>query len=117
MRVSGTETTEPKWKSNKELEPVFTELNTVNALMVTLDREGRIVAFNKACEQTTGYSFNEVRGRHWELFLIPEEVEPFKAVCENLKAGSSSECQYKSYWVTKDGNRRQRRLVKHGSGQ
>jgi len=108
MRVSGTETTEPKWKSNKELEPVFTELNTVNALMVTLDREGRIVAFNKACEQTTGYSFNEVRDRYlWELFLIPEEVEVFKAVCENLKTGSSPECQYKSYWVTKDGNRRQ----------
>ncbi len=91
----------------KELEPVSTDLNAVNALMLTVDRQGRIVSFNKACKQTTGYSFNEVRGRYvWDLFLIPEEVEPFKAVCENLKDGSFSEYKYESYWVTKDGNRR-----------
>ncbi|HEY9667068.1 MAG TPA: PAS domain S-box protein, partial [Coleofasciculaceae cyanobacterium] len=92
---------------NKELEPVFTNLNTIKALMVTVDRQGRIVAFNKVCEQLTGYSFNEVRGRYiWDLFLIPEEVEPFKAVCENLKAGNCAEYNYESYWVTKDGHHR-----------
>jgi PAS domain S-box-containing protein len=75
--------------------------------MVTLDRLGQIVAFNRACEKTTGYSFNEVRSRYvWDLFLIPEEVEPFKLVYSNLKAGSCSEYNYANYWVTKDGTRR-----------
>ena len=56
-------------------------LDTVGALVVVLDREGRIVQFNQACERTTGYSFDDVAGENfWDLFLIPEEVEPVKAV-------------------------------------
>ena len=38
-------------------------LHTVGALVVVLDAEGRIIRFNRACEQMTGYSFEEVRGR------------------------------------------------------
>lgn len=89
----------------KNLEPVSTRLNTVNALMVTLDRQGRIVAFNTACEQLTGYWLNEVRGRYvWELFLIPAEVEPFQVAFDHLKVGNSSEYDCESDWITKDGN-------------
>jgi len=107
MRKSATDTRESEWILKKELQPVCANLNPVMSLMVTIDRQGQIVAFNKACEQTTGYSFNEVRGRYiWDLFLIPEEVELFKAVYENLLAGSCSEYNYESCWVTKDGNYR-----------
>ena len=35
-------------------------LNTLGALVVVLDREGRIVSFNQACEMSTGYAFPEV---------------------------------------------------------
>ena len=50
-------------------------LDTVGALVTVLDQDGRIVRFNRACELTTGYSFEEVRGRCiWEYFLMPEEV-------------------------------------------
>ncbi|MEW5860087.1 MAG: response regulator, partial [Cyanobacteriota bacterium] len=81
-------------------------LDTASALIVVLDPLGQIVRFNRACEQTTGYSFAEVRGRHfWNLFLIPEEVEPVKAVFEQLRTGKSLKA-YDNYWVTKDGNRR-----------
>jgi len=31
-------------------------LDTAGALVVVLDREGRITRFNRACEQVTGYS-------------------------------------------------------------
>jgi PAS domain S-box-containing protein len=37
-------------------------LDTVGALVVVLDPEGRIVRFNRACELTTGYSLEEVCG-------------------------------------------------------
>jgi PAS domain S-box-containing protein len=105
--TDNTDNTETNGRQKKELEPVFADINTISVLMVTLDLQGRIVSFNKACQQTTGYSFNEVRGRPiWELFLIPEEVEQFKASCDNLKAGSSLEYKYESYWVTKDSTRR-----------
>ena len=36
-------------------------LDIVGALIVVLDPQGRIVRFNRACEQTTGYSFEEVQ--------------------------------------------------------
>jgi PAS domain S-box-containing protein len=100
-------------------------LDTAGALVVVLDSQGRIVRFNRACEQTTGYLFNEVRGRHfWDLLLIREEVELVKAVFEQLKSPLASPRiqgdrrgnerrgrrdfpnEYENYWVTKDGNRR-----------
>ncbi len=43
-------------------------VDTVAALVLVLDPEGRIVRFNRACEQTTGYDSSEVAGRQvWEL--------------------------------------------------
>ena len=45
-------------------------LDTVGALVTVLDPEGRIVRFNRACELTTGYSLEEVRGKYiWDFFL------------------------------------------------
>ncbi len=50
-------------------------LHTVGALVVVLDPEGRIIRFNRACEQTSGYSFAEVSGQKiWDVFMVPEEV-------------------------------------------
>ena len=73
--------------------------------MVVLDREGRILRFNKACEKLNGYSFEEVRGRYfWDLFLIPEEVEPVKAVFEELRSGQFPN-EHENYWIGKDGRR------------
>ncbi len=104
---SDSDNTQSEWRPKKELEPVSTDLNKVGALMLTFDPQGRIVSFNKACEQITGYLFPEVRGRYiWDVLLIPEEVEPFKNAFSNLKAGSCSEYKYESCWVTKDGTRR-----------
>ena len=81
-------------------------LDTVGALVVVLDRQGCIVRFNCACEQTTGYSFEEVGGKHvWDLFLIPEDLEPVKAVFGKLRAGDFPS-EYENYWVAKDGRRR-----------
>jgi two-component system sensor histidine kinase PilS (NtrC family) len=34
--------------------------------LVTLDLAGRIVSFNRAAEQITGYPFAEIRDRHWQ---------------------------------------------------
>jgi PAS domain S-box-containing protein len=81
-------------------------LDTVGALVMVLDKQGRIIRFNRACEQTTGYSFGEVGGKRvWELFLVPEEVERFKALFEGLRSGVLPG-DYESQWVTKRGDHR-----------
>ncbi|MBW4687255.1 MAG: response regulator [Komarekiella atlantica HA4396-MV6] len=91
---------------NKERNFISAVIDTISALVIVLDSQGQIVRFNQACEQTTGYSFDEVRGRYfWNLFLIPEEVEPVKAVFQQLQ-GSEFANEYENYWVTKDGTRR-----------
>ncbi|MBD1807108.1 PAS domain S-box protein [Microcoleus sp. FACHB-SPT15] len=90
----------------KERNFISAVIDTSSALVVVLDPQGRIVRFNTACEQTTGYSFDEVRDRHfWNLFLIPEEVESVKTTFAKLQAGQFPN-EFENYWVTKDGSRR-----------
>ncbi|KOP26740.1 ATPase [Hapalosiphon sp. MRB220] len=93
---------------NQERNFISAVLDTVSALVIVLNSQGQIVRFNQACEQITGYSFDEVRGRYiWNLFLLPEEVEQLKAVFAQLQAANTSiGCDYENYWVTKDGSRR-----------
>jgi PAS domain S-box-containing protein len=81
-------------------------LNTASTLIVVLDPEGQIIRFNRACERLTRYSFAEVRGKcFWDFFIIPEEVEPVKAIFEELRNGEFPD-ESENYWVTKDEERR-----------
>jgi PAS domain S-box-containing protein len=89
-------------------EQAFTSavMKTSGALVVVLDKEGRIVRFNRGCERTTGYTFDEVRGRFfWELFLTPEEVDSVKAVFSALCAGQFPN-EHENFWLNKEGGRR-----------
>ncbi|MEH2141627.1 GAF domain-containing protein [Nostoc sp.] len=91
---------------NQERNFISAVLDTASALVIVFDSQGKIVRFNQACEQTTGYSFDEVRGRYfWNLFIIPEEVESVKAVFEQLLTDRGF-LEYENYWVMKDGSRR-----------
>lgn len=81
-------------------------LDTVGALVVVLDSEGHILRFNRACEQITGYSFAEVRGRFiWDLFLGADEGEQFKSVFQETRADQLPH-EYESCWLSRDGTRR-----------
>jgi PAS domain S-box-containing protein len=81
-------------------------LDTAGALVMVLNRQGRIIRFNRACEQSTGYAFEEVKGKYWwDLFLPPAEVEPIKADFEKLWLDQQPS-QYESYWTTKEGQQR-----------
>ncbi|MEP6543846.1 PAS domain S-box protein [Microcoleus vaginatus GB1-A2] len=81
-------------------------IDTTACLIVVLDRQGRIVRFNQACEKTTGYSKEEVINKYvWDLFLIPEELEPVKTVFTQLKEEHFNN-EYQNYWRTKNGSKR-----------
>jgi two-component system, sporulation sensor kinase E len=87
----------------KERDFIDAVLETAGALVVVLDREGRILRFNRACEQTTGYSSEEVMGQHvWNVFIIPDEVAGVKAVFERLRSGEPRN-DYENYWMGKGG--------------
>ncbi len=78
-------------------------LDAAKDLLITvLDREGRIIYFNGACQRLSGYSEDEVRGRRlWDFLLLPEEVESVKATFRKVLAGKA--VQRENYWVAKDG--------------
>ena len=83
------------------------------ALVVVLDPSGRIVRFNRACEQTTGYSFAEVKGeRVWDLFLAREDRERFQAGFDQLLSGSPPK-EEESYWLTREWRPAADSLVHH----
>jgi PAS domain S-box-containing protein len=80
-------------------------LATSGALVVVLDREGRILRWNAACAHTTGYAEGEVLGQPiWEL-LVPDEREGVRAVFERLAANEGPSA-YENHWITRSGERR-----------
>lgn len=80
-------------------------LGTVAALVVVIDAEGRIVRLNRACEEITGYTLENVRGRPLEIFLPPEETGRVRETMDELLAGRAP--QYlETYWLAKDGTSR-----------
>ncbi|XHX80994.1 MAG: PAS domain S-box protein [Stenomitos frigidus ULC029] len=81
-------------------------VSTAGSFIVVLDRWGRIIQFNRACEQLTGYTFAEVRGKYvWDLFLLVEDIAPVKQVFQNLCADVAPS-EYENYWLARDGRRR-----------
>ena len=81
-------------------------LDTAGALVVVLDKEGRITRFNRACEEITGYLTEEVLGRMFLEFLIPtEDVQGVRQAWNALRAGDFPN-QHENHWVAKDGARR-----------
>ncbi|MGA7220382.1 MAG: PAS domain S-box protein [Candidatus Sulfotelmatobacter sp.] len=86
----------------KERNVVSAILDTVGALVVVLDPEGRILRFNRACEQMMGYSFEEVQGKFiWDLFRIPEEADHFKTWMQGTHVEQPSD-EYEVSWVNRD---------------
>ena len=84
----------------------MTLLNTLSALVVILDEQGRIMGFNQTCEQVSGYTFAEVKERClWQDLLLPEERAGAQAMFQKLLARQSPH-QYQTHWLTKAGDQR-----------
>jgi diguanylate cyclase (GGDEF)-like protein/PAS domain S-box-containing protein len=90
----------------KERDFISTLLDTIGALVVVLDPQGHIVRFNRACEQVSGYSPEEVAGKQvWDLFIPAEERAAVQKIFDGLltryEPGTNE-----NYWISRDGQRR-----------
>lgn len=85
---------------------ISTVLETSAAVVVVLNADGNIVQFNKALQDMTGYTLEEVKGRpFWEIFLQPEYQEPIKNTFADLDR-SQLPLKHDDQLVSKDGNTR-----------
>lgn len=62
-----------------------------NAMVVGLDREGRVTVFNRAAEQLTGYAREALQGKSWFETVTPRERYPqvqeeFRRLCATREA-------------------------------
>ena len=58
----------------KERDFIEAVLQASGALVVVLDTNARIIGSNRACEQVTGYSNDEIKGRIlWDVFVREQD--------------------------------------------
>jgi PAS domain S-box-containing protein len=82
-------------------------LDKVAALVVVLGQDGRILGFNRACEEMTGHRSVEFCGKWpWEIQENPGEADHVRQIVDRLVAGESP-VYHESVWATQDGERRQ----------
>lgn len=78
-------------------------LDSAGSLLLVLDHEGRIAFFNKACEDATGCSFREVRGKRlWELAPEGEDFSRLMVGVAEIDRGRFP-TRLEAGWRTKQG--------------
>ncbi len=90
----------------KEASFTATTLDTAGAIIAVLDREGRVVRFNKEGEMVTKFMADEVVGKLlWDVLIPKEDIEKVKEGFSEIVGGKFPiECEYD--WLTRDGSRR-----------
>ncbi len=62
----------------RERDFISSVVDTASSLVMVLDRQGRIVQFNRSCEETTGYSFSEVKNQ--TVLMLVSQNSQTKAI-------------------------------------
>jgi PAS domain S-box-containing protein len=82
-------------------------LDTIEALVVVLDPETRIVQVNRWCEEIAGFSLPELQHRPFcSAFLVPSEVRMVKEALDRLQQKTAAPVEFESHVLTKHGLRR-----------
>ncbi|MHB8895528.1 MAG: PAS domain-containing sensor histidine kinase [Candidatus Geothermincolia bacterium] len=88
--VFGQDITERKQveiAQKKDRDFISKVLDTAGALVMVVEREGRILLFNRTAEHVSGYSFAEVRGKKpWDIFM-PAVAREARASFKDIISG------------------------------
>jgi PAS domain S-box-containing protein len=79
---------------------------TSGGILMVLDKDFRIVRFNRAAERASGFTLAEVVGKHpWDCLLPKAEKEPVRQFLQRLAAGESA-VDSENKWLTRQGESR-----------
>jgi len=81
-------------------------LQSVNAIVLVLDQERKVLYINQAGEDLTGFQLEEIHGRAVQNVLaVPEEAHLFQQLSDGLEQAKGP-IEYESGLLTKHGERR-----------
>lgn len=80
-------------------------MNTVEALVLILNEDGRIIEFNPACERLSGYKKYEVLGKRYESLMAAEGAERAVQIAGTMLSANRT-WQEETHWLTKEGKKR-----------
>ena len=81
-------------------------LDTVGALVVVFDTEGRIVRFNRYCELLSGYTSAQLIGTYaWERLIPKEDAASYQEQFQRARRGEFT-VAFENDWLASDGTRR-----------
>ncbi|MFK3737619.1 response regulator, partial [Massilia sp. TN1-12] len=79
-------------------------VETAGALVLLMDAEGRIVMFNRACEETLGWRAQEAIGRHgWDVIRQAGDPDAAHRMFDALVADNLPQ-PVQGEWAARDGN-------------
>lgn len=82
-------------------------IDTASIIVIVLDKNGRIIKFNKAAEEITGYTKEEITGKDWFATLVPKEKYPeVWKVFESARQNKSLPKHFENPIITKSGEER-----------
>jgi diguanylate cyclase (GGDEF)-like protein/PAS domain S-box-containing protein len=81
-------------------------LDSIGAIVIVLDAEGRLARFNAAASAVSGYSSAEIDAHGSLDFLVPSEQRQEVLTAIDRLAVDESGSQRENEWVRKDGSRR-----------
>jgi PAS domain S-box-containing protein len=70
-----------------------------------LDPMGCVVTWNQGAQRIKGYTFDEIRGRHFSVFYPPEDIESGKPDYELKVASQEGRFEDEGWRIRKDGSR------------
>lgn len=91
-------------KQEQELAELI--FQTIGSLVMVLDPQGRILRFNRAWEEATGYTAADLWDQYfWELLYPLEDQPAMKNLFEAMRVQPGAG-EFEHTWLTKDGEHR-----------
>ncbi|NNE67098.1 MAG: response regulator [Pyrinomonadaceae bacterium] len=90
-------------KLKQERDFVSAAFDVSSSLVIVLDREGRIVRFNRAAEKLSGFRVEEIKGRvFWNVLLPAEDIKEVKSNFRKIGTDQETDEEWVNNWITKD---------------
>lgn len=89
----------------RERDFVESLIDTAHTIVLVLDRQGRVIRFNRYMEEISGWSLKDAQGKLWfDTFLPPGEREKVRELFDQAIAGGPLEGKVVNRIVDRGGN-------------